>query len=718
DLNESFDTNSDTVITCIESSCSLNNDTNGNGNDVSISDSMVSINTNGTYIIKGYFNGQIRVNVTADDYIHLVLNSVTITSNDGPALYVTNADKVTMTLLGENTLLDSTNYSEVVDEEPDACLFVDSDLSINGSGSLTVTGQYGDAIRCKKDLKIISGNIIVPSAVQRGIKAKNSICIKDGTIDVNSSNTGIKVTRDDDAEKGYIVVDGGNIAVSTGKDGIHAETHLTVHSTNYSEVVDEEPDACLFVDSDLSINGSRSLTVTGQYGDAIRCKKDLKIISGNIIVPSAVQRGIKAKNSICIKDGTIDVNSSNTGIKVTRDDDAEKGYIVVDGGNIVVSTGKDGIHAETHLTVRVGFIDIKKCKEGIEGQMIDILGGEIHVFATDDGINASKITNSTETETISATNNNNENENERKGNRQGNENATGKDGSVYINIVGGKTYVTVDGNDVDGIDSNGVLYIGGDAQVYASITGGDIYGNMGVLDAEGSNSIVEGATVIATATGMGMGGSMNGNMTPPNNENNNDNNNNNDNSKNNNNDSNNENNNKTKRQGPENGNINDNKNIMNNIKGNSFNNTMDNIDGNKFKNNTDSNMNKGNKHGGNGDMGEMNGMGGGMNESGRISQPYIQTTINTQNAGTQINVKDSKDKVIVTHTPDVSYSSILITSPSMVADETYTIITGDETNTATASETCTDTINAPSVISSTDSRGTRKSILNQIKLNA
>jgi len=93
----------------------------------------------------------------------------------------------------------------------------------------------------------------------------------------------------------------------------------------------------------------------------------------------------------------IDINSTNTAIKVTKDTDATKGYIVVDGGNIAVSTEKDGIHAETHLTIRDGYINVLKSKEGIEGQMIDILGGEVHVLATNDGINASKITNSTET---------------------------------------------------------------------------------------------------------------------------------------------------------------------------------------------------------------------------------------------------------------------------------------------------------------------------------
>eukprot|EP00833_Pecoramyces_ruminatium_P004855 jgi/Orpsp1_1/1178887/evm.model.c7180000067110.1 len=465
DLNENYDSNTDVTIKCSNTSCNIN------GEGASISNGIVTVHSAGTYIIEGSLQGQLRIEATEDDFIHLVLNNVIITSSNGPAIYGLVADKVTITLIGENKLTDTKNYT-VVDEEPDACLFIDSDLSINGSGSLNVTGNYSDAIRCKKDLRLISGKITVPNATQRGIKAKNSICIKDATVDVTSSNSGIKVTRDDDPEKGYIVIDGGNIAITTDNDGIHAETHLT-------------------------ING--------------------------------------------------------------------------------------------------GYIDVKKSGEGIEGQMIDIIGGEIHVLSNDDGINASKISSDTQSS------------NGGWGGPGGS--STGTDGSVYINIVGGKTYVTVQGNDVDGIDSNGVLYIGGEAEVYISNDGGAIYGNMAALDAEGTNAICSGATVLATAGGSNTGGG--------------------------------------------------------------------NFGGGNF---------------GGGSFGGDNNRGGRMwkrqgfgMESGNVYQPNIQTTITSQAAGTEITVKDSNNNVIASFTPINAYSSILVTSPKMVAGQKYTIIAGSSSQTATAS---------------------------------
>jgi len=544
DTSEDYDANSDNSITCDGTSC--------NGKGATFSDGLVTITAAGTYIIQGTLNGQIRIEAAKEDFIHLVLNSVTINSSSGPAIYGISADKITITIIGENTLVDSNNYT-VVDEEPDACLFIDSDLSFNGSGSLSVTGNYGDAIRCKKDLKFVSGNILVPSAVQRGIKAKNSICIKDGTIDVTSSNTAIKVTRDDDAEKGYIVVDGGNIAVSSGK---------------------------------------------------------------------------------------------------------------------------DGIHSETHLTIRGGYIDIKKSTEGLEGQMIDIIGGEIHVLASDDGINASKITNNTETSNNGGMGG--------FGGMPG-DSATVTDGSVYINIVGGKTYVTVDGNDVDGIDSNGVLYIGGEAEVYASISGGDIYGNMAALDAEGSNSIAAGASVFATSGNMGggMGGGMSGGSGGPGKGG------------------------RNKRQTSDSNNSDDSTSTSNNSD-DSTNTSNNSDDSTSTSNNSDdSSSTRGQLGEVNSPPGGMNGRGGmggigGMGETGSVYQPYIQTSVDSQNAGTEIIVKDSSGNVLAKYTPSVSYSTILVSLPSLKAGESYTIVTGENSVTATASEAASGEPSSPSVKNPSD----------------
>jgi len=350
DLDESYDIEKDVTIKCDGQNCIAN------GNGIIASSGSLIITTSGTYIIKGNLLGQVMVLDKETDYIHVVFSDFTLESHLGPAFFVSEIDKLTLTLVGNNTVTDSNNYV----------------------------------------------------------------------------------------------------------------------------FTEDEPDASIYVNSDLSINGSGYLTVTGNFSDAIRCRKDLKIINGYITIPSAVKKGIKARNSLCLKGGFIDVTSNDNAITVTKDTDPEKGYMVIDGGYTTITSSKKGLHAETHLTIRDGLINIKKSTEGITAQMIDILGGETYITAKDDGINASKINDP---------------------NRKGYGGGRGTDGSVYVNIVGGKSYINVTGMDVDGIDSNGVLYIGGKAEVYVSTSGGSIYGTMASLDSEGLNAICRGATVVATAGG-------------------------------------------------------------------------------------------------------------------------------------------------------------------------------------------------------------------------
>jgi len=147
--------------------------------------------------------------------------------------------------------------------------------------------------------------------------------------------------------------------------------------------------------------------------------------------------------------------------------------------------------------------------EGLEGQMIDILGGEHHINASNDCINASPIYKGNYEKAMTSPP---PPELDEDGNfvflpPPGYED--GKiimpdpvkhvDESIYINIVGGKTYVNAVGLDFDGIDSNGILYIGGEAEVYTSVYGGEIFGPFSPLDADGEDMIAPGATVIATA---------------------------------------------------------------------------------------------------------------------------------------------------------------------------------------------------------------------------
>ena len=87
------------------------------------------------------------VSAADTDKIQLVLCGLTLRNPNGPALFVDSADKVFLTLAAGsvNDLSDGADYhglSDGAESLPDAAVFSRCDLTVNGEGSLTVTGAY------------------------------------------------------------------------------------------------------------------------------------------------------------------------------------------------------------------------------------------------------------------------------------------------------------------------------------------------------------------------------------------------------------------------------------------------------------------------------------------------------------------------------------------------------------------------------------------------
>ena len=191
----------------------------------------VDIEAEGTYLIAGQLtNGQIHVNVADTEKVQLVLAGASIHNETGAALYVEQADKcfVTLALDTKNELSDGADHSFVEGEdEPDATLFSKDDLTINGTGSLTVTGNYSDAIASKDELTITGGTYVV-TAAEDGLRGKDSLKILDGTFTIEAGEDCLKSSRDDDPARGFVSIDGGTFELNAGDDAIHGETYLRV----------------------------------------------------------------------------------------------------------------------------------------------------------------------------------------------------------------------------------------------------------------------------------------------------------------------------------------------------------------------------------------------------------------------------------------------------------------------------------------------------------
>lgn len=193
----------------------------------------VLIHQEGDYLLEGALsNGQIIVTVEKTEKVHLILNGISVTNQTTAPLYISEADKVCITLVKdtENTLIATgASLSDPIADRNNninACLYAAADLTVNGEGGLRIEGS-NNGIGCKNDVRIVGGNLEI-TAKSNGIKGKNSIAVTGGSLTVKAGKDGLKATNQTEPEKGFVYISGGITEIQAKDDGIQAITNITV----------------------------------------------------------------------------------------------------------------------------------------------------------------------------------------------------------------------------------------------------------------------------------------------------------------------------------------------------------------------------------------------------------------------------------------------------------------------------------------------------------
>lgn len=406
-------------------------------------DSDYEITSAGTYIFSGKSNGRISVNAGENDKIQIVLDNAALNGQNGPAIYIGQADKVFITLKNgtENVISDASGHS-ASDEggELDGAVFSRADLTINGSGKLTVNGNFKHGIVSKDDLVIVGASINV-TAKNVALNGKDCVKIKNASLSLDSGSDGIRSDNGEDASRGFVYIESGSIDIKSANDGIQAETAVKIRSAEMNIV---------------SGGGS----------------------NGKIGSTSGSYKGIKAASDILILGGSFNIDSLDDAIHSNN-------TICIEGGSFSLSSKDDGIHADVDLAISAGEINIKKSYEGLESSRIFITGGKFDITASDDGLNA-------------AGGNDSSSDNGPFGGFGGFGGRMLDNGVGEIVIAGG--YMLVDASG-DGIDSNGTFALTGGTVLVSGPTNN---GN-GAFD-YGKGASVTGGTLIALgSSGMAQG---------------------------------------------------------------------------------------------------------------------------------------------------------------------------------------------------------------------
>ena len=439
---------------------------------VQINGSTVIIKEEATYVISGSLNGMLVVDAPDTAKLQLVFNGVDITSETSAALYVLEADKVFVTLADgtTNTLANGGSFVAIDDNSIDGALFSKQDLTLNGSGSLTVTSPAGHGIVCKDDLVFTGGSYVVNSA-SHGLDANDSVRIAGGGFTIDAGKDAIHCENTDDTAKGFVYISGGSIKAEAEGDGIAASAYMQIEDGSIDLLV-----------GGGSENGSKAQS--DGFGGFMGGRPGGRGSDNSTEETGTSMKGLKASSGLLISGGSIAIDSADDAIH----SDAS---LTINGGTFAIASGDDAIHAEDALTVTAGEIVISESYEGLEALHIEVQGGSIDLTASDDGLNAAGGTDQSGT----------------TGGRDGmfGGGRGGRPGGGFggmsgnsdgsIKISGGNLLIHSSG---DGIDANGSLEISGGYTVVVGPTQGDT----ATLDYD-TSAVITGGTFIGTgAAGM------------------------------------------------------------------------------------------------------------------------------------------------------------------------------------------------------------------------
>ena len=279
----------------------------------------VTIASAGYYDVTGTLtDGSLMVDAGKNAKVFLRLNGVTITCSDDAAIRVDQADKVFLTLAEgtENTVTSGETYSEAaLADKTDGAIFAHDDLTINGSGSLTVTAAYKHGIAANDSLRITGGKITVTAPADT-VHVNDSLHITGAAITLSAGDDAI---RSDTS----VAILGGSLTVNTCCEGIEAPEILIEDGAITVTSTDDGINACGTETSDGSLPG---VTISGG--------------TVTLLNPSGRDAdGIDSNGNIDINGGLVYISLVGAGGNCALDYGSENGGVCRINGGTVVACG-------------------------------------------------------------------------------------------------------------------------------------------------------------------------------------------------------------------------------------------------------------------------------------------------------------------------------------------------------------------------------------------
>lgn len=249
----------------------------------------------------------------------MVLNGISISNNDGPAinnqcgkaLYMKVTDGTSNSLTDGNTYADITDaYGNAIDQK--GALFSEGEVYVSGGGSLTVNGNCRHGFACD-DYIVINDEVSlsVNCTTGNGIKVNDGIWINGGTLDINVTADAARGIRCDSV----VVITGGNTAITTSGNCVYD-----------SEAADYSSAACIKCDYPFTMTGGTlTMSSSGDGGKGLNCSADILFEGGTLL--AVTTGGNKQSKPKAVKSDTgIYISGGSFTAKVNKSWACDNGY--------------------------------------------------------------------------------------------------------------------------------------------------------------------------------------------------------------------------------------------------------------------------------------------------------------------------------------------------------------------------------------------------------
>ena len=372
-----------------------------NGNSVTVdnpfADDGVQINTDGAfvdveswrmdvpYVVSGSSDNGRLIYYSMTPF-HLTLYNLSLSNSSTVAIAMGVYVPVTLKLKGTSTLADGANGPQV------GTMDMPCELTVNGPGTLQITGNAKHAMNIEGPITINSGTIRILGSDSDGIHGSSNLTWNGGTLEI----------------------------VSAGSDGLDISGNVSIQGGDLTINTTAESQRGIKVSGIFTMNdGSLTLNTSGADSKGIKADSLVYINGGTLTIANSgdMSKGIKADGDINISGGIIDITSSGSTVLQLVNNQNEPAYctaikcdsdINITGGDFTITLpttnhGGKSISADGNLSISGGDFTITTQGDGAtytisgnnkdaytssclksEGNM-ELLGGNFNLTSTGRG---------------------------------------------------------------------------------------------------------------------------------------------------------------------------------------------------------------------------------------------------------------------------------------------------------------------------------------------